>query len=1145
MKLLYLTEAGLQRHRLGLTKLVRIMKLSIFLMIAACLTANAKGHSQPISLAMHNVPLQKVFKAIESQSGYQFLYTNRALSRAKHVNIMIKDASLQDVLTLCFKDQQLTYTIIEKTIVVKVKKEPDPKVTINDQSTEAPVPIPIPITGRVVDENNKPIAGASVTVKNTNIGTTTNDNGVFALNVSDENAVLEISFVGYVTKTIAVGNNRNFAIVLSLENKKLEDFVVIGYQTVRKRDLTGATSVVNTENTNKIVAGSVAEQLQGMVPGVTVRNTGNPNAAPVVEIRGVASFADANPLYVIDGMIADANSTINPDDIATIQILKDASAAAIYGSRAANGVIIITTKKGKTGPNKVNFSARYGVEQIPNKWDVMDAPQYLQTLKTQYANSNAPLPVGVASQLANNTINTDWQNAFERAGSTQDYNLGISGGSANGTYYLSGGYFKNKGVLIGNNFERGSLRFNTELHKGRVTVGENMLLSNTDGRYPGAGINAFYESATSSPIIAVQSPSYISSVSNPQGWGFGSNDVPQYSYNYAAVSALNPQHFNHSKIVGNGYIDVKLAKWLNYRFNAGLEASFDQLVSQRDSGIWRYNADLPATSITENRSTFTNYLLEHTLNFNKTFGDHSINGVIGYSYQQEKQEYTEASRLNLVTVGGQTYTTISSAQGSPTSSGGVPLFYRLQGYLGRVNYNYKDRYLLTVSDRVDQDSRFGANYRTGNFYSVAASWRTSRENFFRSTWINDLKIRGSYGQLGISSALQVLAGSWPTVGYINQNQRAIYGVNQTPLVGESQAIISNPNLRWEQRNEANIGFDASILDNRVQVTADIYNNLSKGVLVNVPLPFFLGNDNGNYNTFITENAASIRNRGVEVSVSYKHNGGPFKWDLSVNGTSIQNRVVSVGNQGAGINYIEAASFVRSEIGHPMSSWYVIKTAGIFQTQAEVDSYKDKNGNKIQPNAKPGDIKFVDLNGDGQINNADRTFAGSPWPTFQSGLQFNGTYKQFSVNMQFVGVFGYKIYDDVRRVLDSYSNLNNFRSDLNPWSSTNTSGKDPRLGLITDPGINDNNRIESDRWLENGSYIRLRNLELGYLLPAQVTKNIGFNNVHVYVSGQNLFTVTKYKGLDPDVTGNGVNLRGVDYGNWPSSRIISFGISGEF
>jgi TonB-linked SusC/RagA family outer membrane protein len=1002
------------------------------------------------------------------------------------------------------------------------------------------------ITGTLRSPSGEAIPGATITVKGTSTSVISDNNGKFTIN-APAGSVLVISSVGYQPVEITV-TGEEINETLQVSNSTLNEVVVIGYQTVRRKDLTGATSVINTENSNKVIGNSVAEQLQGQTPGVTVRNSGAPGQNATIEIRGVASFADANPLYVIDGMIADANSTINTDDIATIQILKDASAAAIYGSRAANGVIIITTKRGKSGPSRISFSARYGFQQIPKKWDVMSAPKYLQTLQTQFANSNVDLPHGVSAQLANLTIDTDWQDAFSRGGNTQDYNLGISGGSESGNYLISGSYFKNQGVLIGNDFERASVRINTEARKGRLTFGENLMLSNTDGNRPGSlssGINPFYDSPTSSPIIAVKSNDYINPVSNPQGWGFGSNDVPQFSVNYAAINALDPSHFNFAKIVGNAYLDFKFTNWLSYRFNTGLEASFDYSKEQRDSGIWRYNSDLPATSAINNRSTFTNFLIEHTLNFNKTIGDHAINGVVGYSYQQQKEEYTGASRLNLVTVGGQTFSTISSAQGVPSSDGGVSLFYRLQGYLGRINYTYKDKYLFTASGRIDQDSRFGANYRTGDFYSLAGSWRMSKEHFFNVSWINDLKVRASYGQLGISSALQVLGGSWPTVGYINQNQRAIYGTAQTPILGESQAIISNPNLRWEQRNETNIGFDASVLDNRVTVTADVYNNVSKGVLVNVPLPFFLGNDNGDYNTFITENAASIRNRGIEVAVTYKNNSHRFKWDLSVNGTTIQNRVISVGSQGAGINYIEPTSFVRSEVGHAMSSWYVIKTAGLFQSQAEADNYVDKNGNKIQPNAKAGDVKYVDLNGDGQINNGDRTFAGSPWPTFQSGLQFNGIYKQFSINIQFVGVFGNKIYDDVRRVLDSYSNLNNFRNDLSPWTPSNTKTSDPRLGLITDLGISKNNLIESDRWLESGSYFRLRNLEAAYMLPQNTIRHTGFTNLRIFVSGQNLFTVTKYKGLDPDVTGSGINLRGWDNGNWPSSRIYSFGLTGEF
>lgn len=999
------------------------------------------------------------------------------------------------------------------------------------------------ITGKV-SAGDSTLSGVTVQVKGSTTATQTDQNGNFSI-TANANSTLIFSSVGYADKQVAVNNRSVIDVQLQAVAKEMSAVVVIGYQTVLKKDLTGATSVINTENSSKVTGNSVVEQLQGLTPGVTVRTGGAPGENAAIEIRGVASFTDANPLYVIDGMIADANATVNPDDIATIQVLKDASAAAIYGSRAANGVIIITTKKGKSGPSIVHFSAKYGIQQIPKKLDVMNAAQYLQTLKTQFSNSNAQLPSGISDQLANRTVNNDWQNAIFRTGNTQDYNLGISGGSQNGNYLISASYFKNKGDLVSNDFERASLRINTEAKKGRLTVGENLLLSNSDGNYPGGGVNAFYEAALSPPVIPVQDKSYIDPVTNPSGWGFGTNAIPVYSANYLAVAALDKVHYNYAKAVGNAYVDFKIADWLSYRFNAGLEASFDYTNELRDTGIWRYANQMPSTSISNDRETFTNFLIEHTLNFNKSFGDNSINGVVGYSYQQEKRTYTSGSRLNLNTINGTTYTTISSALGVPSSGGGVSAFYRLQGYLGRINYAYKDKYLLTASGRIDQDSRFGPNYRTGNFYSIAGSWRISNESFFKSALINDLKLRGSYGQLGISSSLQELGGSWPIYGYINNNQRAVFGISQTPVIGESQATINNPDLRWEERNETDIGVDASLLNNRISITADVYNNVSKGVLVNVPIAFYLGADIGDYTATSLANAASIRNKGIELSITYRDHRHPVEWDISVNGTTISNEVISVGNQGSGINYIEGTDFIRSQVGHPMAAWFMLKTDGIFQTQQEIDNYVDKQGDKIQPNAKPGDIKYIDLNGDGTINNDDRQFVGSPWPKFQGGLQFNATYKRFSLNLQLVGVFGYKIYNDIGRNLDSYAQLGNFRKDVNPWTPTNTNTSDPRLGLVTDPGINDNNRAESDRWLENGSYLRVRNLQLSYLLPEGLMKRSGFKNSSIYVSGQNLFTITKYKGLDPDVEGAGINQRGLDNGNWPPARIISFGISADF
>jgi TonB-dependent starch-binding outer membrane protein SusC len=997
------------------------------------------------------------------------------------------------------------------------------------------------VTGKITSADGRPLSGASVEVKGTTTGTTTDANGNFRINAA-RGATLAVGYVGFANQEFTVGDNTTINITMQGANASLNEVVVIGYQAVRKKDLTGAAGVVDMTNANRLTTASVGEAIQGLVPGVTVRNTGAPGRNAAIEIRGVGSFGSVSPLYVIDGMLSDANTTINTDDIASIQVLKDASAAAIYGSRAGNGVIIITTKKGREGPVRISASAKYGTQQIPKKWDVMSASQFAKTSQTLYQNSNLALPADIAAQLSNPTVNTDWQDQVFQTGNAQDYNLTVSGGSSTGNFLISGSYYKNHGVLIANDFERASIRINTEARKGRLTIGENMVLSSSYGTNPGGGINAFYEAATMLPIIAPQGNQYKSIQYNPAGWGMGTPADPTYASNYVAVAALDKQSYNFAKVVGNVYADVKLTNWLNYRFNTGVEASFDYFREIRDTGIWRYTNQPPQTSINESRQKFTNFLLEHTLNFNKTFTRHSINGVIGFSRTQQRRDITSGGRLLLQNFGGQEFTTISSATGTPSSSGSTPLFWRSHGYLGRVNYAYNDRYLLTLTGRIDQDSRFGPNFRTGYFPSIAAAWRLSKESFFDVSGINDLKIRASYGKLGFSDIL----GSWDYIGTLNNAPRAIYGVGQTPQLGQYTAQLVNPDLHWETRIQKNLGFDATLLDSRLSVTFDVYNSTSKDVLVNLPQAFYLGSSGAP-----SINAASIKNTGVELGATYHSNKNSlFRWDVSGNFTTIKNKVVSVGNRGvdaAGnrVDYIEGTNFIRAQVGHAVGEWFVIKTAGIFKSQQEIDAYVNKNGQKIQPNAKPGDIKYIDLNGDANINNADRQYAGSPWPKLQAGAQFNGYYKNFGINLQLVGVFGTKIYNGVRQALDAYQ-LTNFRSDIDPWSTSNPNGKDPRLGIATnDPGIALNNMAQTDRWLESGAYVRVRNLEINYTLPKSLLGSINITSSRVYVSAQNLLTITKYKGLDPDVQGTSIINRGFDAGNWPASRVISVGINCEF
>ncbi|GAB4026865.1 SusC/RagA family TonB-linked outer membrane protein [Spirosoma koreense] len=1095
--------------------------------------------------------LKKALTELERRFNVNFAYDEQLLA-GRQTDIDVEGLSLERALTQLIEAQGLRYRKVSDNLFAI--QAPLPKNAGAGSPAEATVPPSASvrteavaglaeapqvkrITGQITDETNQGLPGANVIEKGTSNGTTTDANGGFVLNVSDAATTLTVSSVGYVSQDVPIGNSTVVNAKLAPDNRTLNEVVVIGYQTVRKRDVTGANDVISTTQANKVTANSLAESIQGLSPGVTVRNTGVPGQQASIQIRGVASFLNTDPLYIIDGMIADANPTINTDDIESIQVLKDASAAAIYGSRAANGVVIITTKQGKEGPIRVSFAGKYGIQQVYKRWDVMDAANFAATQRTQYQNAGQTPPASVATGTFNPNINTDWQDQVLRTGSLQDYNLTLSGGSKTGTYLISGSYFNNTGYVIGSSFDRASLRINTRSQLGRFTFGENAVLTNSNIQNFPAG-NPIYDMAGMLPVIPVQDPRYVNA-GNPGGYGIGTNpDAVTYAFNPVAVRNLASNNSNFAKLVGNAYLDVKLTDWLTYRANAGLEVSFDYTQNLRRIGTYQYSASPVASSVSEDRSRYLSLLFEHTLNFNRTFGLHNLNGVLGISQQTTRRDITSGSRTNLGFAGGQYYNTINAATGISNSAGSTPDDYRILGYIGRVNYAYNDKYLLTLTGRVDQDSRFGPKNRTGFFPSVAAAWRISQEDFFHVTWISDLKLNASYGKLGI---VVPTLGSFPYTAFVNSNPRAIFGVDQTANVGAYQAQLANPDLRWEERIQQNYGVSASFLNNRITTEINVYNSLSNDAILNLAVPGYLGNLRGN--PYV--NTASIRNKGVEFSATYRSNAHALKWDVSGNFTTIKNRVENVGNQGQNINYIQSGN-TRSQVGLPVGQWYVLKTAGIFQSQEDVNNYKGPNGQLIQPNAKPGDIKYVDTNGDGQITqNDDRQFVSSPWPKLQAGAQFNASYKQFSLNVQLTGVFGYTVYNDVRRGLDSYQ-LTNFRSDISPWSSTNTNTSDPRLGLESgDQGIISNNFAYTDRWLENASYVRMRNVEVGYTLPRVVLDRIKVRNARVFVSGQNLFTITKYTGLDPDVTGSNIQERGVDLGHWPSPRVVSVGVNCDF
>jgi TonB-linked SusC/RagA family outer membrane protein len=1012
------------------------------------------------------------------------------------------------------------------------------------------------IAGNVIDNTGKPLAGISVTVKGTTRGVATDSLGAFSI-MAENSAVLEISAVGYATQEITVGGQTTLNITLAQGNQSLNEVVVIGYQSVRRRDLTGATSVINAQNTQRLASRSLPEQLQGLAAGVAVRSGGAPGQEAVVNIRGLSTvLGNGNPLYVIDGMFSDPNTTVNPNDIETIQVLKDASAAAIYGSRAGNGVIIITTKRGREGPLKISATARYSRSTVPNTYDMMNASEYVAINKQAYQNAGYALQSGVANW---NGTNTDWADLILQTGSLQDYNITVSGGGRNSGILVSASYLKDEGTLLGHSFERAALRINSDASRGRFKLTENLMISNSTRKSPKQDNpavgdfevgNPWYDLFNNLPILPVRDPSFVSSA-NPSGYSIGSNAARTFSRNPIAIADLWNVRSTFFKLLGNVYLDARITNSLSYRFNIGGETSFDNTNTIRKVGIFYQNQSEKPSSVEDARGQYLSTLLEHTLNFNKRFEQHSISAVAGLSDQMIKDEGNLASRINLAVYGGNYFTTINSAGGAAGAGGSEGKTY-INSYFGRLNYNFSDKYLASFTFRSDKSSLFSPKYRRGFFPSGALAWKIDSEEFFESGIISNLKLRGSYGVLGVAGFPAGNAGRYQYIGFINQGPRAVFGSDQQSYLGATQARLVYEDLKWEEKKTANIGLDAGFFNNTILATIDVFRSRTEDVLVEQPIPRYLGNIGANP----IVNLGTIENKGIEIELGYRPRPqGDFNWNISANVSFIKNKILELGNLGIDPEtgkpreYIQSGN-TRSQVGRSIGEFYVLRTDGIFQNQGEIDRHEAQSAF-----AKPGDIRYrnlVDEGSNDDINDKDREFAGSPWPKFTTGLQFNGNYKAFSLNLQLYGAFGQKIYNDVIRDLDAMG-YSNYRRGLSYWTPTNTNTSTPRLGVSyatgqagdpqVDRGIVSNARGNSDRWIENGSYLRIRNIELAYSIPSSFMSRLHLTDSRIYISAQNLVTFTKYEGLDPDILGANVNLEpGVDAGNYPSSRIISVGLN---
>jgi TonB-dependent starch-binding outer membrane protein SusC len=1086
-------------------------------------TTAADTSRNNITLSYYNAPLEEILSSIEKQSGYKFFYQTKSLDLSQRKSIDVKNASLQTAVSLTFSNMAITYRIQGDQIVLTKKKSSDisevtavPDFTDSERSVTA-----VEVSGKIIDDQGVALPGVSVVEKGTSNGTTSDANGEYRINVSDGNAILVFSFIGYQTIEQAVNNQSVINITMGVDIQTLSEVVVIGYQTVKRKDLTDAVSVIDSKSVGKLSVTTVGEALQGLATGVNVRSGGRPGQESIVEIRGVGSLVNNNPFYVIDGLPSTiANRDFNPNDIESIQVLKDASAAAIYGARAANGVIIITTKKGAEGPLKVNFSAKYGIQSVPKRWSLTDNNEFAELNRTAYENGGATPLASVSTEFDPN-VNTDWQEAVLRKGYIQDYDLSFSGGSKTSSYFISGNYFKNTGTVIGTSYDRISLRVNSEGRKGRFKIGENLSIVNSKSDEMEG--NPFIDMVRMLPVIPIRN------AANPGGYGYGSDKAYTFGTNPVALNNIRQSDRENVRLRGNAYAEIELVEWLRYRFNLALETNFDHYSSFREMGSWTYNQPAEQASLHETRSQSLNILTEHTLSATKKIADrHNIDAVLGFNFQKDRYENTGATKIGYQPLPNGTYQPVLDQGATPTFVGGYLNRWASYSLFGRANYNYADRYFISGTIRRDADSRFSAANRIGVFPSGAVAWRISNESFFKVSFISDLKLRASYGRLG-----NLTIGPYQYTGSINPNPRYVFSDGPV-LVGGTQTELVNTDLKWEDKAITNFGIDAAFLNNAITLTAEVYKSVSEDVLTyDVPYPRYLG---GTGNPPV--NAASLQNTGVEVSVAYRNDNNAVKFNVTGNFTTIKNEILELGNLGAGRTYIQRG-LTRSEIGRSVGEYYGLKTSGLFQSAEEVAEHG------VQPYSQPGDIRYVNANGDGAINNDDRVYLGSPWPKLTAGLVINASYKSFGLSMQFYGSYGQKIFNTVHSIIDRFDDNSNYRTGIRPWTAENPNTDFPRIAYSSDQAIQMNTRGDTDRWLEDGSFTRLRNVELSYTVPGALLKKIGFEHARVYVSGQNLLTFTKYNGLDPDVVGTNFFERSVDAGNYPASRVFSFGLQCGF
>jgi TonB-linked SusC/RagA family outer membrane protein len=1074
-----------------------------------------------------------VLKAIEGQSEFNFLYRSDHLKKIPHVNLDIEEALLEEVLNQVITPHGFDYEIDDRVVVIKKVEKTFTEEQVLQEKT---------ISGKVTDSSGAPLPGVTVVVKGTTQGTITNADGEFSLSIPSDTETLRFSFVGMKTQEIPVDGRTTFTVIMEEETIGLEEVVAVGYGTMQKSDLTGSVAVVDNSKINQRAITSIDQGLKGQVSGVQViQPSGAPGQTPFVRIRGINSIQYGNdPLWVVDGFpLSSSISFINPNEIESMTILKDASATAIYGSRGANGVILVTTKKGQTGAPKVNYQSYYGAQEVAKKIDLLNAKEWATAARTfwqRFRNGSLISRAFSETEIDQMGEGTDWQDEIFRTATMQSHNISVSGGDGKTTYSVSGNFLNQEGIVINSKYNRGTFGINIE-HKAnsRFNFGANI---NSSYEYnqsinEAAGVN------TSGVIYSALAYAPTSPVRNEDGSYFNQRDQWTEKGIWANINLQNPvqlayeqaSNYNRTHILSNFWSSYKIIEGLTAKISLGA----DILYGRSNSYVPSYFISQSAANGTANISTSQRFswVNENTLTYVKTFDElHKLTALAGFTVEQAISESMAAGSADFFTDITQYYNLGIGAEPTFPSSGYNK--WSMASFLGRLNYDYANKYLITVSARYDGSSRFGENNRFGFFPSGAIAWRVNQEEFLKDIyWLSNLKIRGSYGRTGNQDI-----PLYQNVQVYNKTNSYVFG--NSPSTAVAPGALVNPNLQWETTNQYDVGVDFGFY-NKLNFTVDYYYKKTNDLLFPVSVP-----RQGGY-TSVLKNIGSVENKGFEFGVNVILNKGDFSWNSFGNISFNRNKVLALADAdrffgpsfGRGLVQRNGGAATIIMVGEPIGVFWGNVFDGLWQTEEEFQSGHMSNN----PNVGPGFENYRDIDGDGVFEEGeDETIIGNPHPDFEFGFNNTFSYKNFDLSFFINGVYGNDVFNaNLIELTSQVNGQNGLKTYTNAWDGPGTSNTiakidrpDGRSGVFP-------NRV-STQYIEDGSYVRLQNLTLGYTIPVRF-----FNQFRIYVSADNLVTITKYTGYNPEVSvmGNTSTAMGIDAGVYPVAKTYRFGLQVNF